>query len=238
MQTGQNDPRKRTAGGIILTILLTGAAWGIFEATVGYLLHLLPVKVGWLVWYPAACAFMAAAYRRTGKSSAILYVAVLSAGIKLLNLLLPVRTDMVINPAVSILLEALTMFCAAVLLARLGEGAQARPLPLALAVLGMNCAWRGLYLLYLLWLVPPWIRELSVLNNLPQLPRFLILENLVTSAILFAAFWLVQLLWRKNAQPARDGRNSRVPAFFRPFPVKIAAAVLLLCASALLQMFL
>jgi hypothetical protein len=40
---------------LMLAVLFYGGIWGVFEATVGYLLHLLPFSIGWLVWYPIAC---------------------------------------------------------------------------------------------------------------------------------------------------------------------------------------
>jgi len=84
----------------VLNIIVWGSLWGIFEATVGYLLHLVPFNYGYLVWYPVACFFMANIYRKTSRVSSLFYIGLLSAAIKLINLLFPVRIDKVINPAV------------------------------------------------------------------------------------------------------------------------------------------
>lgn len=94
---------------LMLAVLFYGGIWGVFEATVGYLLHLLPFSIGWLVWYPIACFFMLQVYIKTKQVKSILLIGLLSCAIKLTNLMLPVRIDRVLNPAVSILFEAITM---------------------------------------------------------------------------------------------------------------------------------
>lgn len=170
------------------TVLLWGSLWGIFESTVGYLLHLLPVSLGWLVWYPVACFFMAMTYKKARRAGAIVYVALLSACIKLIDLLLPVRIDMVINPSVSIVFESLTMFCMVKLLSRLSEEKRKKPSVKALAVFSMNTGWRILYILYILLLVPEWMREISVICSAQQLIKFLATHNLATSAVIFLAY--------------------------------------------------
>jgi hypothetical protein len=81
---------------MLFTIFTWGGLWGIFEATVGYLLHLLPFSIGWLIWYPVACFFMFQVYRKTQRTEAIVLVGLLSASIKLLNLFLPGRIDRVL----------------------------------------------------------------------------------------------------------------------------------------------
>ncbi|HHU06459.1 MAG TPA: hypothetical protein GXZ65_08280 [Clostridiales bacterium] len=184
-----NTRTKSTAAGeLVRTVIIWGSLWGIFESTAGYLLHLLPLSLGWLVWYPAACFFMATTYERARSSGAILYVALLSACIKLINLLLPVRIDMVINPAVSIVFEAFVMYCMVKVIGRLPEEKRKMPSVKALAVISMNTGWRILYILYILLLVPEWMREISVISSAQQLIRFLLINNLVTSAVIYPAY--------------------------------------------------
>ena len=90
-------------------ILFRGAFWGILESTVGALMHLLPVRLGFLVWVPMAMGCMLGAYRATGKARAVLCAAAIAAAFKLTNLVFPIRADKVLNPAVSILLEGLSL---------------------------------------------------------------------------------------------------------------------------------
>ena len=226
----------RTNGGkcreLLRTVIIWGCIWGIFESTVGYLLHLLPVSLGWLVWYPVACFFMAISYRKTRKPSAVLCVGILSAAIKLVDLLLPVRIDKVLNPAVSIVFESLTMFCAFKLMSALTEEKRGRPTMKALAALVMNTGWRALYILYLQLVVPDWMREISVIASAEQLVRFLVIHNLATSAVIFAAWILpskVHNLLVNKPLFRLPGRNKAVNA---------AAVPCLLVLSILLQLLL
>lgn len=95
----------------ILMILLMGALWGIAEATLGYVLHFLPHGMSGMFMFPIGMYFMVNAYRKSNKTGAVLWVAMIAASIKLIDLALPTRSPMsVINPATSILLEALVVF--------------------------------------------------------------------------------------------------------------------------------
>ena len=185
---------KRPFTEILVPIILTGALWGIFEATVGYLLHLLPMRIGFLVWYPTAVFFLMTAYQTTGQKLAVLWVAVMASAIKLLNLMLPGRIDYIINPAVAILFESLAVFIALYAVehiqwARTTQG-------ILLLSIGMNTFWRVLYLGYLAFVVPAWIREVSVLKSGSDLLRFMVIDHLSSSLVVFAVLllgaWLVK----------------------------------------------
>ncbi len=173
-----------------LTIVTWGAIWGIFEATVGYALHAVSFGYSWLVWYPAVCFFMMSVYHRTKSVSSIVLVGVICSAVKLLNLFLPGRIDKVINPAVSILFEALTMAGALYIATRFTQ-VDWRSLPYrALTVLCMNTAWRLLFAVYLLLLVPDWIREISVISSTQKLMPFFITQNIITSIVIFIGMQL------------------------------------------------
>lgn len=94
----------------IETVIFWGALWGLEEATLGHFLHLLPVSLGWIFWFPLAFAFMYAVYEKTGKVKLVLITSVLAAAIKLVDLFLPIRIDKVLNPCAAILLEGLAVF--------------------------------------------------------------------------------------------------------------------------------
>ena len=170
---------KRGIFNTFLNIVGVGAAWGIFEATVGYLLHIISFGYSWLIWYPVACFFMASAYRKTKKVSSIFFVGLLCSSIKMMNLLLPGSIDKVINPAISIVFEALSIagiLWAANCLFRVQKSSYAK----ALAALGMNTGWRLFYTIYLLFLVPDWMREISVISSQSKFISFFITQNLIT----------------------------------------------------------
>lgn len=215
----------------IYWILVFGALWGIFEATAGYLLHLLPISTGWLVWYPAACFFMGITYLKTLKTCSVFIVALISAGIKLFNLLLPVRIDMVINPAVSILLEALAFFCAVLILQK---NTQKRVHIKALVALIMNTGWRALYILYAVFLMPAFMRDISVISSGEQIVRFLIVENIATSVIIFLAYLVGSKVLSRRLKPA----SGVITPAFTNGKLKAVAIPLLFCAAIALQLFL
>lgn len=177
---------------VLPDIVLWGALWGIFESTVGYLLHAVSFGASWLVWFPAACFFMARAYRKTGRVSAVFLVGLLAAAVKMLDLLLPGRIDKVINPALSILFEAAATAAVVYLTKRL-EG-RAAPLIKAFAA---NCGWRALFAVWLL-LAPSWIREISVISTGEKALTFFAVQNLATSVIAGACFYLEAALARRE----------------------------------------
>lgn len=231
----KNETTKSTA----YTIFVWGALWGIFEATVGYLLHLLPFSIGWLIWYPVACFFMANVYRVTRKTSSIVLVGFLCASIKLLNLLLPGRIDKVINPALSIVFEALAM--AAVLFvfhARQTQKPQSL-LHTAAMFFFMNTGWRLLFSLYLLFLVPDWMREVSVVASAEKFIPFFVLYNIGTTALLTAGYRCKKLLLRPIlfAENGVQGALQRIALPYRPV-LQTATACVLLLAFVLLDFLL
>lgn len=97
--------------GSILMIVLMGALWGVSEATIGYALHFLPYGFSGMFMFPIGIYFMYNAYKKSDNKNAVLWVGIIAATIKFIDLLLPTRSPMsVINPAISILVESLIVF--------------------------------------------------------------------------------------------------------------------------------
>lgn len=95
----------------ISPIIVFGSLWGLFEATIGWIMHLVHFKNTSLVLYPIAALLMTLAIRKTGKSSTAIFVAFIAAMIKLTNLFYgTVPAYWVINPALSILFEGISLF--------------------------------------------------------------------------------------------------------------------------------
>lgn len=234
-----NHTQQTDRTSVFLSIAAWGALWGIFEATVGYLLHMLPVKIGWMVWYPVACFFMAGAYRKTRSTASIFWVGLLCASVKLLNLLLPVRVDKVINPAISIVFEAITMAAAVYLVNRFLSGKLRSVWQAGVCALGMNTGWRLLYALYLLVLVPDWMREISVISSMEKMIPHFITQNLLTSLLLLAGYQLRSFIFKPV-----DIVSRQVAKLFTALPPRLVPAfktctvAVLLCTSAMLGMFL
>jgi len=94
---------------MLVTALFWGSVWGLGEATLGHLLHLVRVPgLPGLVMFPFGVLVMGRALARSGGASAVFATGVVAAGFKFLDLLLP-GTDIlaVVNPAQAILFEAL-----------------------------------------------------------------------------------------------------------------------------------
>jgi len=230
---------KKTTGifPMLFTIFIWSGLWGIFEATVGYLLHLLPISIGWLIWYPASCFFMYNVYRKTQKAEAVVIVGLLSACIKLLNLFLPGRIDRVLNPAVSIVFESIAMAAVLLIIRHFFEKKEMSVWGKGFVIFCMNIGWRTLYALYLLFLVPDWMREVSVISSAESLITFFLIHNFFTGLLLFGA----SLISKHILKPIKILENkisvSLVPFSFKSAVlIKIAAAVCLLGSSVALEL--
>lgn len=234
-----SDSKTQFQTQIFFYILFWGCLWGIFESTAGYLLHLLPFSVGWLVWYPVACFFMFNVYQRTQKISTVLAVAVLAASMKMVNLFLPGSIDRVINPAISIIFEALSMMGILwVIKYYLGENLK-KPWTKALALFSMNTGWRILYILYLLFVVPGWIRDVSVISSADKSFMFFAVHNLFSTIVLFAGSLLLAYI-SKPFNIIGDKVSlifSMVPIRFIP-AVKAIMVSFLLCITLALELML
>lgn len=169
------------------SILFWGAMWGLFESTVGAAIHALGWHIGFLVWSPAAAYFLLRCWRETSSRRAVMLTACVTAAIKLTNLLLPMRLDYVVNPAVSILLEGAAFSAALSVKNAFGRTA------------AYSTGWRVMYLMYLL-LVPAAWREISALASREALMQFVAVENAATLAVMLLAAWLSgQVLPRRTS---------------------------------------
>lgn len=172
---------------LISTVVFWGAAWGIFEATLGNLLHVMNLTFGWLIWFPIAFYFMNKVYKQTGKYESILFISALAAAIKLIDLLMPIRVDKVINPAVSILLEGLVVFIAL----RVAERFKGLFRYRILQITAISISWRILYLVYVLFL-PAWMVAISPVRGLIPFLRFHLLESSVNALIIYSILKLFE----------------------------------------------
>lgn len=93
-------------------ILLLGGIWGLLEATVGWLMHLMHLKGTFFILFPIGLWLMLKGVRQTGRPVIAFYIACIAAMIKLSNLLFNVAVPpyYVFNPAISIVLEGSVTF--------------------------------------------------------------------------------------------------------------------------------
>ena len=164
------------------SVIIIGSAWGIVEATVGHFIHIFTLGIGWLLWFPIAFFFLNSVYRMTKKTSCMMYTAFLAAGIKMLDLFYTPRIDYVINPAVSIILEALAVFAVYQFLMKYNHQVKLGLYSILIACIG----WKVLYICYLLFLHSGWI-EISCLSGMIPFAKFFFQETAVNSLFILGA---------------------------------------------------
>lgn len=217
-------------------ILVWGALWGTFESTVGYLLHLMPYSISWLVWFPVACFFMANVYRKTSQVHTVVLIGLLCSSIKLFNLLLPGRIDKVINPAISIVFEAAAMALVIVSYQYITNKMPQNLTQKVLVAFLINTTWRLFFLAYLLWIVPAWIREVSVIANADKLIKFMVTQNLITSLFVGVGYYYKNTIFRPIAYCEKQiaSFSYRIPQRLQPI-IKAATVCLLMGITVSLQ---
>ncbi len=128
---------------IIYAVIFFGALWGAIEATLGYVLQLMPHFVSGFIMFPIAALILVAAYHKTHSAKALLMVGAIAAMIKSINLFFPMNHWRTINPMVAIVLESLMVM--AVIGVVVHKPLQQKILAFSIASLG----WRLLYLGYM-----------------------------------------------------------------------------------------
>lgn len=132
---------KMTKQEILWSGLFYGGIWGFLEATLGYVLNMIPMGISGGIMFPIAYILMNRAYEKSGSIEVLSIMTVVTALIKLTNLALPyLPVVKVVNPALAILLEG---FSVAVLFKlTLSRGKKITLVPIILACM----SWRLIYL--------------------------------------------------------------------------------------------
>lgn len=92
---------------IIIPILFFGSLWGIAEAVLGYLLHLIAFGVSGFIMFPIGFYFMYCTYKKTQNMKSIFFTGIVASAVKLIDLALPFMPMIkVIVPAASIIFES------------------------------------------------------------------------------------------------------------------------------------
>ncbi|MDA3931516.1 MAG: hypothetical protein PF513_02130 [Tenericutes bacterium] len=96
---------------VLVKIIFFGALWGVIEATLGYVLHFLPMLISGTLMFPIVIFVLYRAYKSIGSRKAIFYVGMIAIMIKSTNLLLPMLpAAKTINPMISMFLQSLLVF--------------------------------------------------------------------------------------------------------------------------------
>ncbi len=129
-------------------ILFWGAIWGITEATLGYVLHLFSIPLPGLpglLMFPVAFVFMHRVYDSTQDAMSVVQIACVAAMIKLTDLLFGgLLTIYIINPALSLIIEALAVAIVFSLIER-----HQRKINFV-DIFAMGWIWRGVFLGYMI----------------------------------------------------------------------------------------
>lgn len=173
--------KKETVKKIVVVSLFWGALWGIAEATLGYLAHLvlfIPGIAGFIM-FPIGFYFMTRAYKETGKKGTLFITAAAAASIKLLDLFLPGLAPIkTINPAVFILMEAVAV--TVVFKAVNFETARFRFKEAFAAAAGWRLGFVAYYSLLAAFSVSSEFFQMGTAHIL----RFLVLESVINAAII------------------------------------------------------
>lgn len=168
---------------IFTAVIFWGSLWGLAEATLGYFFHTVSFAVPGLpgiVMFPLAFYFMRRVFHETDRLSSVFLTAVVTAGIKLVDLFIPILPPIyTLNPALSIILESLAVILYFKVFHR------ERGTIKMTAIMATASAWRLAYVfiislpLYLL------IGDGIVKYGWLQVARFLTLDTLLSSIIIY-----------------------------------------------------
>ncbi|MEZ4387317.1 MAG: hypothetical protein R3D98_07005 [Candidatus Krumholzibacteriia bacterium] len=199
--------------------LFWGAVWGLYEATVGYLIHSFVRMPGTasVLMVPFAVFCLLSATQSGGARRSAAVAALTAAAIKLVDLALPLPNLLaVLNPAAAILMEGLAFTLVA---RQLGLPGRRPTLPqAAVGALLFSTGWRVLFLGWSAVLAAGW--SVGMMKHGLHAPLgFLVRDSLLSAAVIVG---LVSLT---------HGRG-RTPLLTRSAPGAAAVAAVLLLAVA------
>lgn len=184
---------KSTSRKLLIIISFYGALWGLSEAVLGYVLHMLPPGIQGFIMFPVGFYFMNSAYRKTQKPVSIFLVGAVAAGIKLFDLFLPaVPVIRTVNPTVCILFEALMVFAVYKAFSPGWKG-----FPIAAAILP-SLAWRVLYIL-LTYIQTFFGLPSGIINGgWGSIASFVFIEGIANSAVIFIYIMIERAVIRRR----------------------------------------
>jgi hypothetical protein len=119
-KNGQEPQPGFPGGNRLSTVIFWGSLWGLTEATLGYLLHLIKIPgLAGAVMATIAFYFLYRLYQPTGSAAAVIGASLVAAGLKSLDIVVsPVGLMDVINPVQAIIIEGLVAALALKVLSR------------------------------------------------------------------------------------------------------------------------
>lgn len=158
-------------------IIFFGSLWGLAEASVGFVLHLVAAPIAGLVMFPIGFFLMWQARLRTDSVYAPIQVAGVAASIKLVNLLIAPLWMTAVNPAVAILLEGVFV------VVFLSKAERETPIRCLLATYG----WRLGYLSFLFVLLAAGFKLRLFESGWTSVLAFVTIDALVNALLVWAA---------------------------------------------------
>ncbi len=160
-------------------IIFFGALWGLLEATLGFFLHMIPVPfIAGSVMFPIAMVLLITAYKRVPNRQTLLYIALVAAAIKSVNLLSPLPHFSVINPMIAMIVQSLVVFGTIGFLSK-------KPHPTMItAILITTLAWRVIFIAWQsLLIASPIVFFSPHLASLQAFSNFVIIEGALSAVI-------------------------------------------------------
>lgn len=178
---------------IASAVVFWGSLWGLIEATIGYGLHLLHIRgVTSFFLFPMACYYMDKVRKQASSQWAILYMALLAAGIKLLDFFIPGNDPIrIIFPSIAIVLEGMAVFGAFMFVEK-----KERKFGY-LEALFVSSAWRIVFTLLQFATLPQ-----AKVPSSQSVIKFIIVDSLVNSALIY--------LYTKLIKPREDAKKKVV----------------------------
>ncbi|MBD3220829.1 hypothetical protein GF314_06265 [bacterium] len=222
------NPSSRSLGPLLLAGLFWGAIWGLYEATVGYLVHAFVRMPGTsaVLLVPFAVYCMVRAMAASGTVRAAGVAAIIAASIKLVDLLLPNPTLIaVLNPAMAIVLEGAVFvgvgsWLSAGSFAR--EGRRPALGTVAVAALVFSLGWRVLFLTWSAALAAGWSTGMLTGGWQGPVLGFVLRDGLMSAVVIVG----VLAVAARGVSGARGGAARAVPG------ASVVAAVLVLAVAA------
>lgn len=175
------------------TIIFWGALWGLEEATLGHLLHITALSIGWFFWFPLSYLFISMVYKQTGKLNSILFTSIIAAAIKLIDLFMTTNLIIIVCPALSIILESISLFA---VLKIVNRKKLMQKYKLA-QIISVSLLWRVLFLLSLLF-IPTWIMPSYPFKSISSILKLLVYEGLINSLFIYGTIILAKRINESN----------------------------------------
>lgn len=165
---------------LILTSVFFGSLWGISEAVLGYLLHLVPFGLSGFIMFPIGYCFMYRAFKLTHNIKSIMYVGFIAAFIKLADLVLPFLPSLkILVPSAAIVLESLSLYAAYLIFQNM------RSKPSIYGIVFSSISWRVVFTMLQVMLTLFGIKSGLLSGGIISIANFILLEGIVNVLIIY-----------------------------------------------------